>query len=70
MKRVAEEQLDDELARLELRGETVKAGFVGVCGNAEGELVAKLLSQFLLEAERGLVVELVVALSQKTFLAS
>ena len=64
MKRVAEKQFDDELAGLELRGETAKAGFVGVRRHAEGQLIAKFLGEFLFEAERGLIVELVVALSQ------
>ena len=59
VKRVAEKELHDNLARLELSGEAAKARFVVVGGRAEGELCAKLLGETPLQANDRLLADLV-----------
>ena len=59
VKRVAEEKFDDNLARLELSREATKAGFVVIGGRAEGELRAKFLRETPLQANDGLLADLV-----------
>jgi hypothetical protein len=59
VKRVAEEQLCDSLARLELSREATKARFIVVGGRAEGELRAKLLGETPLQTNDRLLAYLV-----------
>ena len=60
MERVTQEKLYDQLLCPDLSGEAAQSSFVLVRRYAYGQLLAKLLSQFLLEAERGLIVNLAV----------
>src|SRR5579862_697829 len=58
------EQFDHKLPGLELCSQAPQSNFVGVRGHAEGQLIAKILGEFLLETKSGLIVELVLALSK------
>ena len=61
-----EEQLDDDLACLQLPGQTLQANFVGIGGRTDGQLVPELLGELLLELQYRLIVELIGTLRNDT----
>ena len=61
VQRVLEEELDDNLFCTDLRGQAAQSRFVGVGWHANRELLAKLLGQLALEAQRRLVIDTALA---------
>ena len=61
-----EEQLDDDLACLQLPGQTLQANLVVIGGRTEGQLVPELLGKLPLEPQRRLIVELIETLRIET----
>jgi hypothetical protein len=57
---MSEKQFNNDLACLELHGQASQAHFIRVCRCSQHQLLAKMLSEFLLETERCLVVDAVV----------
>src|SRR6266581_8477748 len=57
---MSEKQFNDYLAGLELHGQASQAHFIRVRRCSQHKLLAKMLSEFLLETKRCLVVDAVV----------
>ncbi len=64
VQRMTQEQLDDDLPRPELRGQTPQARLVFIGRRADGQLLAELRSQLLLQPDRRLVVDRAFASEQ------
>src|SRR5262245_38043831 len=57
---MSEKQFNNDFAGLELHGQASQAHFIRVCRCSQHKLLAKMLGEFLLEAECCLVVDAVV----------
>ena len=65
VERVTEEKFHDNFACFQLRREATKAGFIGVCWRAKGELGAKFFRKTPLQTDDGLLTDLIL-LRQET----